>query len=127
MLFPTDAEDRLLANLQSGKPSLCAYVFSHPNLVEVAGLAGFEWSGLGRGTGISRWPWNIFGNRPSEGDHSMRQPCPYPRRTSARAGAPRRRLHPADDTCARHETRSPCRCEAEGDALSTRADSGGVD
>ena len=40
MLFPTDSEDRLLANLKSGKPSLCAYVFSHPNLVEVAGLAG---------------------------------------------------------------------------------------
>ena len=42
MLFPTDAGDRLLANLRSGKPSLCAYVFSHPNLVEVAGLAGFD-------------------------------------------------------------------------------------
>lgn len=42
MLFPTDTGDRLLANLQSGKPSLCAYVFSHPNLVEVAGLAGFD-------------------------------------------------------------------------------------
>jgi 4-hydroxy-2-oxoheptanedioate aldolase len=42
MLFPTDTDDRLLANLRSGKPSLCAYVFSHPNLVEVAGLAGFD-------------------------------------------------------------------------------------
>ena len=42
MLFPTDANDRLLANVRSGKPSLCAYVFSHPNLVEVVGLAGFE-------------------------------------------------------------------------------------
>jgi len=42
MLFPTDMEDRLLANIRSGNPSLCAYVFSHPNLVEVAGLAGFD-------------------------------------------------------------------------------------
>jgi 4-hydroxy-2-oxoheptanedioate aldolase len=42
MLFPTDTGDRLLANMRSGKPSLCAYVFSHPNLVEVAGLAGFD-------------------------------------------------------------------------------------
>ena len=42
MLFPNESEDRLLANLKSGKPSLCAYVFSHPNLVEVAGLAGFD-------------------------------------------------------------------------------------
>ena len=81
MLFPTDAEDRLLTNLQSGKPSLCAYVFSHPNLVEVAGLAGFDcfmadmmftahdWDAIAhlirsaRGTGISpmirvqTYPW----------------------------------------------------------------------
>lgn len=81
MLFPTDAEDRLLANLKSGKPSLCAYVFSHPNLVEVAGLAGFDcfmadmmftahdWDAIAhlirsaRGTGISpmirvqTYPW----------------------------------------------------------------------
>lgn len=42
MFFPTDAGDRLLANLRSGTPSLCAYVFSHPNLVEVAGLAGID-------------------------------------------------------------------------------------
>jgi 2-keto-3-deoxy-L-rhamnonate aldolase RhmA len=42
MLFPTDTGGRLLTNLRSGKPSLCAYVFSHPNLVEVAGLAGFD-------------------------------------------------------------------------------------
>ena len=42
MFFPTDAGDRLLANLHSGTPSLCAYVFSHPNLVEVAGLAGID-------------------------------------------------------------------------------------
>src|SRR5438093_1226633 len=42
MFFPTDTGDRLLANMRSGKPSLCAYVFSHPNLVEVAGLAGFD-------------------------------------------------------------------------------------
>lgn len=42
MLFPMDAGDRLLTNLRSGKPSLCAYVFSHPNLVEVAGLAGID-------------------------------------------------------------------------------------
>ena len=42
MFFPTDAGDRLLTNLRSGKPSLCAYVFSHANLVEVAGLAGID-------------------------------------------------------------------------------------
>ncbi len=42
MFFPTDAGDRLLANLRSGTPSLCAYVFSPPNLVEVAGLAGID-------------------------------------------------------------------------------------
>ena len=42
MLFPTDLDDRLLANVRSGTPSLCAYVFSHPNLVEVAGHAGFD-------------------------------------------------------------------------------------
>jgi hypothetical protein len=42
MFFPTDAGDRLLANVHSGTPSLCAYVFSHPNLVEVAGLAGID-------------------------------------------------------------------------------------
>jgi hypothetical protein len=29
MLFPTETGDRLLANMRSGKPSLCAYVFSH--------------------------------------------------------------------------------------------------
>src|SRR5207302_420082 len=44
MFFPTDAGDRLLANLHSGTASLCAYVFSHPNLVEVAGLAGIDCS-----------------------------------------------------------------------------------
>jgi len=42
VLFPSESQDRLLANLNNGKPSLCAYVFSHPNLVEVAGLAGFD-------------------------------------------------------------------------------------
>lgn len=42
MLFPNESGERLLANLRNGKPSLCAYVFSHPNLVEVAGLAGFD-------------------------------------------------------------------------------------
>ncbi len=81
MLFPTDMNDRLLTNLHSGTPSLCAYVFSHPNLVEVAGLAGFDcfmadmmFTALGwdeiahliraaRGTGISpmirvqTYPW----------------------------------------------------------------------
>ena len=40
MLFPTESTDRLLANLKSGQPSLCAYVFSHPNMVEVAGNRG---------------------------------------------------------------------------------------
>ena len=39
MLFPEPSTDRLLANLDSGQPSLCAYVFSHPNMVEVAGVA----------------------------------------------------------------------------------------
>jgi hypothetical protein len=82
MFFPTDAGDRLLANLHSGTPSLCAYIFSHPNLVEVAGLAGIDcfmadmmFTGLdweqiaqliraARGTGISpmirvqAYPWS---------------------------------------------------------------------
>jgi len=82
MFFPTDAGDRLLANLHSGTPSLCAYVFSHPNLVEVAGLAGIDcfmadmmftaldWEQIAqliraaRGTGISpmirvqTYPWS---------------------------------------------------------------------
>jgi 2-keto-3-deoxy-L-rhamnonate aldolase RhmA len=82
MFFPTDAGDRLLANLHSGTPSLCAYVFSHPNLVEVAGLAGIDcfmadmmftaldWADIAaliraaRGTGISplirvqAYPWS---------------------------------------------------------------------
>ncbi|MQG26791.1 MAG: hypothetical protein FI723_00220, partial [SAR202 cluster bacterium] len=42
VLFPNEETDRLLANLKSGKPSLCAYVFSHPNMVEVAGIAGID-------------------------------------------------------------------------------------
>ena len=42
LLFPDESNDRLLANLKAGTPSLCAYVFSHPNLVEVAGFAGFD-------------------------------------------------------------------------------------
>src|SRR5215831_20537708 len=82
MFFPTDAGDRLLANLRNGTPSLCAYVFSHPNLVEVAGLAGIDcfmadmmftaldWADIAaliraaRGTGISpmirvqAYPWS---------------------------------------------------------------------
>jgi 4-hydroxy-2-oxoheptanedioate aldolase len=82
MFFPTDAGDRLLANLHSGTPSLCAYVFSHPNLVEVAGFAGIDcfmadmmftaldWADIAaliraaRGTGISplirvqAYPWS---------------------------------------------------------------------
>jgi hypothetical protein len=33
-LFPDESNDRLLANLKAGTPSLCAYVFSHPNLWE---------------------------------------------------------------------------------------------
>ncbi|PKB79813.1 MAG: hypothetical protein BZY88_11260 [SAR202 cluster bacterium Io17-Chloro-G9] len=81
MLFPTASTDRLLGNLSSGKPSLCAYNFSHPNLVEVAGLAGIDcfmadmmftahdWDSIAhliraaRGTGISpmirvqAFPW----------------------------------------------------------------------
>ena len=42
MLFPDPSTDRLLANLDAEQPSLCAYVFSHPNMVEVAGLAGID-------------------------------------------------------------------------------------
>ena len=42
MLFPSPATDRLLHNLDNGLPSLCAYVFSHPNMVEVAGVAGMD-------------------------------------------------------------------------------------
>ena len=81
MLFPTVETDRLLANLKNGKPSLCAYVFSHPNMVEVAGIAGIDcfmadmmftaldWDNIAhlvraaRGTGISpmirvqAFPW----------------------------------------------------------------------
>lgn len=81
MLFPTESNDRLLSNLKNGKPSLCAYVFTHPGLVEVAGLAGFDcfmadmmftahdWDNIAhliraaRGTGISpmirvqAYPW----------------------------------------------------------------------
>jgi len=82
LLFPDESNDRLLANLKSGQPSLCAYVFSHPNMVEVAGLAGYEsfmadmmftahdWDNIAhliraaRGTGISpmirvqAYPWS---------------------------------------------------------------------
>lgn len=81
MLFPSESNDRLLANLEAGRPSLCAYVFSHPNLVEVAGQAGMDcfmadmmftaldWDAIanlvraGRGSGISpiirvqAFPW----------------------------------------------------------------------
>ena len=81
MLFPTPESDRLLYNLDNGLPSLCAYVFSHPNMVEVAGVAGMDafmadmmftahdWDNIAhliraaRGTGISplirvqAFPW----------------------------------------------------------------------
>ena len=81
MLFPTPATDRLLYNLDNRLPSLCAYVFSHPNMVEVAGIAGMDafmadmmftahdWDNIAhliraaRGTGISplirvqAYPW----------------------------------------------------------------------
>ena len=81
MLFPSPATDRLLYNLDNGLPSLCAYVFSHPNMVEVAGIAGMDafmadmmftahdWDNIAhliraaRGTGISplirvqAFPW----------------------------------------------------------------------
>jgi 4-hydroxy-2-oxoheptanedioate aldolase len=81
LLIPTESNDKLLANLKQGTPSLCAYVFTHPNLVEVAGLAGFDcfmadmmftahdWDSIAhliraaRGTGISpmirvqAYPW----------------------------------------------------------------------
>lgn len=89
MLLPTESNDRLLANLRDGKPSLCAYVFTHPGLVEVAGLAGFDcfmadmmftahdWDNIAhliraaRGTGISpmirvqAYPWASAGMDPS--------------------------------------------------------------
>ena len=79
--FPTPETDRLLYNLDHGLPSLCAYVFSHPNMVEVAGVAGMDafmadmmftahdWDNIAhliraaRGTGISplirvqAFPW----------------------------------------------------------------------
>ena len=42
MLLPNETNDRLLSKLRDGKPALCAYVFSHPNLVEVAGQAGID-------------------------------------------------------------------------------------
>ena len=81
MLFPSPATDRLLHNLDNRLPSLCAYVFSHPNMVEVAGVAGIDafmadmmftahdWDNIAhliraaRGTGISplirvqAYPW----------------------------------------------------------------------
>ena len=81
MLFPTESNDRLLGNLKTGRPSLCASVFTHPGLMEVAGLAGFDcfmadmmftaqdWDNIAhliraaRGTGISpmirvqAYPW----------------------------------------------------------------------
>ena len=81
MLFPSPATDRLLHNLENELPSLCAYVFSHPNMVEVAGVAGMDafmadmmftahdWDNIAhliraaRGTGISplirvqAYPW----------------------------------------------------------------------
>ena len=81
VLFPSPESDRLLYNLDNGLPSLCAYVFSHPNMVEVAGVAGMDafmadmmftahdWDNIAhliraaRGTGISplirvqAFPW----------------------------------------------------------------------
>ena len=42
MLFSSESTCWLSVNLNSGKPSLCADDCSHPNLVEVAGLAGFD-------------------------------------------------------------------------------------
>ena len=92
MLFPDPSTDRLLANLDSGQPSLCAYVFSHPNLVEVAGLAGMDcfmadmmftahdWDNIAhliraaRGTGISpmirvqAFPWATGADRRTVSD-----------------------------------------------------------
>ena len=88
MLFPDESNDRLLANWKNGNPSMCAYVFSHPNLVEVAGLAGFDcfmadmmftghdWDMIAhlvraaRGTGITpmirvqAYPWTAEGGNP---------------------------------------------------------------
>ena len=92
MLFPTESTDRLLANLKSGQPSLCAYVFSHPNMVEVAGIAGIDcfmadmmftahdWDNIAhlvraaRGTGISpmirvqAFPWATGSDRRTVSD-----------------------------------------------------------
>ena len=92
MLFPDPSTDRLLANLDAGQPSLCAYVFSHPNLVEVAGLAGMDcfmadmmftahdWDNVAhliraaRGTGISpmirvqAFPWATGADRRTVSD-----------------------------------------------------------
>ena len=42
MLFPSELNDRLLSNLDARKPSLGCFVFSHPNLAEVAGVAGID-------------------------------------------------------------------------------------
>ena len=92
MLFPSPATDRLLYNLDNGLPSLCAYVFSHPNMVEVAGVAGMDafmadmmftahdWDNIAhliraaRGTGISplirvqAFPWATGADRRTVSD-----------------------------------------------------------
>ena len=92
MLFPSPATDRLLHNLDNGLPSLCAYVFSHPNMVEVAGVAGMDafmadmmftahdWDNIAhliraaRGTGISplirvqAFPWATGADRRTVSD-----------------------------------------------------------
>ena len=92
MLFPTPETDRLLYNLDNGLPSLCAYVFSHPNMVEVAGIAGMDafmadmmftahdWDNIAhliraaRGTGISplirvqAFPWATGADRRTVSD-----------------------------------------------------------
>ncbi|MBM3346660.1 MAG: hypothetical protein FJY55_09235 [Betaproteobacteria bacterium] len=92
MFFPDESNDRLLANLAAGKPSLAAFVFSHPNMVEVAGLAGIDcfiadmmftahdWDNIahliraGRGSGISpmvrvqAFPWAGGGDRRTVSD-----------------------------------------------------------
>ena len=92
MLFPSPATDRLLYNLDNGLPSLCAYVFSHPNMVEVAGVAGIDafmadmmftahdWDNIAhliraaRGTGISplirvqAFPWATGADRRTVSD-----------------------------------------------------------
>ena len=111
MLFPSPATDRLLYNLDNGLPSLCAYVFSHTNMVEVAGIAGMDaftgdmmftahdWDNIAhliraaRGTGISplirvqAFPWATGTDRRTVSDAARALslgPPPSPCRSAPR-------------------------------------------